>query len=132
MPVNITGVLKEAANRSSKRNGLMLMGFLFVLSLLSGLFGAGIARYAGNQQFVPVGTETNAVFAVPPLMAGVLSLVIWLATIVVSIAALRVFVSDETERLPRDHFTRRMGWAVVNFIVGGSFSGSPSRWDSSR
>lgn len=118
MQVNITNILKEAANRASKRNGLMLMGLLFVLSLLSGLLGAGIAQYAGNQQFVPVGAETNAVFALPPLVAGVLSLVIGLASLVVSIAAIRVFVSEETERLPREHFTRRMGWAVLNFIVG--------------
>jgi MFS family permease len=119
MPVNITNILKEAANRTSKRNGLMLMGLLFVLSLLSGLLGAGIAQYAGNQQFIPVGAETNAVFALPPIVAGVLSLVIGLASLVVSIAAIRVFVTDETARLPREHFTRRMGWAVVNFIVGG-------------
>ena len=96
----------------------MLMGLLFVLSLLSGLLGASIAQYAGNQQFVPFGAETNAVFALPPLVAGLLSLVIGLASLVVSIAAIRVFVSNETERLPREHFTRRMGWTVLNFIIG--------------
>jgi MFS family permease len=119
IPMNITGILKKAANRTSKRNGLMLMGLLFVLSVLSGLLGAGITQYAGNQQFVPTGAQTTAVFALPPLLAGVLSLVIGVTTLIVSIAAIRVFVTEETERLPREHFTRRMGWAVVNFIIGG-------------
>ena len=36
----------------------------------------------------------------------------------VSIAAIRVFVSEETEELSREHFTRRMGWAALNVFVG--------------
>ena len=35
-----------------------------------------------------------------------------------SIAAIRVFVTDETERLPQEHFTRNMVWAVINLFVG--------------
>jgi hypothetical protein len=118
MAVNVTIILKKAANRSVKRNGLMLMGILFVLSLLSGLLGASIAQYTANQQFVPLEVQTNAVFALPPLIAGVLSLLIGLASLVVGIAAIRVFVTDETEQVPREYFTRNMGWAVLNFIVG--------------
>ena len=118
MPVSITSILKEAANRSVKRNGLILMGILFVLSLFSGLLGAGLVQYAGNQQFVPVDGQTTALVVLPPLVAGLLSLVVGLVSLVVSIAAIRVFVSDETERLPRAYFTRNMGWAALNFIVG--------------
>lgn len=118
MSLTISPVLKEAANRSIERNGLILMGILFVLSAISGLLGAGMAQYAGNQQFVPVETQINALLVLPPLLAGLLSLIIGIATLVVSIAAIRVFVSDETERLPREYFTHNMGWAAVNFIVG--------------
>ncbi|HET7325494.1 MAG TPA: hypothetical protein VFJ06_14295 [Halococcus sp.] len=118
MPVSITSILKEAANRSIKRNGLILMGILFVLSSFSGLLGAGLAQYAGNQQFMPVDAQTAALVVLPPLVAGLLSLVVGLVSLVVSIGAIRVFVSDETERLPREYFTRNMGWAVLNFIVG--------------
>ena len=120
--MNVTPILKEAANRTIKRNGLILMGILFVLSVLSGLLGAGMAQYA-NQQFLPVEAQASALFVLPPLLAGLLSLVIGLATLVVSIAAIRVFVSDETERLPREYFTRNMGWAAVNFIVGAVIFG---------
>lgn len=118
MVVKITQILREAANRSSKRNGLILMGVLFVLSLCSGLLGAGIAQFAGNQPFLSVDTSATAVVVLPPLVAGLLSLIVGLVSLVVSIGAIRVFVSDETERLPREYFTRNMGWAVVNFIVG--------------
>ena len=118
MSVNVTAILKEAASRSVKRNGLILMGLLFALSIVSGLLGAGLAQSV-DQQFVPVEAQTTALVVLPPLVAGLLSLVIGLATLVVSIAAIRVFVSDETQRLPREYFTRRMGWAGLNFIVGG-------------
>ena len=117
MSMNVTAVLKDGANRSMKRNGLMLMAILFVLSTLSGLLGAGIAQYAPNGELVTA-AEPNALFVLPPLLAGVLSLVIGIASLVVSIAAVRVFVSDETEHLAREHFTRRMGWAALNVFVG--------------
>ena len=118
MSVHITAVLKEGARRTSKRNGLMLIGLVFVLSALSGLLGAGLARYAANQQFVPVEAGASALFALPPVVAGLLSFVLAIASLVVSIAAIRVFVSDETEHLSREHFTRNMGWAALNVFVG--------------
>lgn len=117
MPVNVTEVLKEGANRSIKRNGLVLMGILFVLSALSGLLGAGIAQYAPSGELVSTG-GADAIVALPPLVAGVLSLVIGIASLIVTIAAIRIFVIEETERLPREQFTRRMGWAALNFFVG--------------
>jgi hypothetical protein len=122
MPINITTILREAASRSVKRNGLILVGIVFVLSLLSGLLGAGVAQYA-NQQFASVEMQTNALFVLPPLVAGLLALIMGVATLVVSIAAIRVFVTDETERLPREHFTRNMGWAALNVIVGAAVFG---------
>lgn len=118
MSVSVSSILKEAANRSVKRNGLILMGLFFVLSMLSGFLGAGVVRYTTNQQLISVVTQTNPVFVLPPLVAGLLSLVIGLASLIVSIAAIRVFVSDETERLPREYFTRNMGWVMLNLIVG--------------
>lgn len=118
MPMNVTSILKEAASRSVERNGLVLMAILFVLSALSGLSGARLAQYAENQQFVPIETGIDALLALPPLLAGVLSLVFGVATLIVSIAAIRVFVSDETERVPREYFTHNMGWAALNLVVG--------------
>src|SRR5699024_8578430 len=96
MSVTITSLLKEGAHRAGKRNGLMLIGILFVLSAINNLLGAQAS-----------------------LAAALLLLIISIVSIVVNIGTIRVFVSDETERLPRELFTRRIGWAVLNTIVGG-------------
>lgn len=51
MSLTVTTLLKKGASRSIKRNGLILMGILFVLSVLSDFLGASIAQYTPNQQF---------------------------------------------------------------------------------
>ena len=119
MSLKIMQILRDGVDRTRERNGLMLVGMLFVLSAVSALFGAGIARYAPNGGFTSPDAAASALFTVPALVAGILSLVVALASLVVTIAAIRVFVSDETERLPREAFTRRIGWVALNAIVGG-------------
>ena len=54
---------------------------------------------------------------------GLVAFVLSIALLVVSIGAIRVFVSDETERLPREYFTRNMVWAAINFVIGGIIFG---------
>lgn len=73
MTLSVTSVLKEAAIRSSQRNGLMLMGTFFALSVLSGLLGASLIQNTANQPFIPDEAPT-AVLVLPPIVAGVLSL----------------------------------------------------------
>ena len=118
MPINITSMLKQGYSRSTNRNGLMLMGIIFVISVLNGIIGLGVDRWVTRQQFTPSGVQTDPTVLVPPFGAGIVSLVLGIALLVVSIAAIRVFVSDETERLPREYFTRNMVWAVINLFVG--------------
>ncbi|WP_029601692.1 hypothetical protein [Halococcus hamelinensis] len=119
MSLKITQILRSGVDRTRERNGLLLVGILFVLSAVSSLLGAGVARYVPDQGFASPDAAADALFALPAVGAGVLSLVLAFASLVVSIAAIRVFVSDETERLPREAFTRRMGWVALNAIVGG-------------
>ncbi|WP_228546262.1 hypothetical protein [Halegenticoccus tardaugens] len=116
--MNVTDVLKTGASRSVERNGLFLMGIVFVLSAVNGLLGFGIARWAAEQGGGTAAPQSDPAILLAVGLAGLLSLAIGVATIVVSIAAIRVFVSDETERLPREYFTRNVGWATLNFIVG--------------
>jgi hypothetical protein len=111
MELNVSSVLDQGAKRTLARNGLALMGVLFVLGAVAQLLGLGAAQWAAGQ-------PSDAGTAAAALAAGLASLVLSLATVVVSIGAIRVFVSEETERLPREYFTHRMAWAVVNFIVG--------------
>lgn len=110
-------MLKEGVSRATARNGLVLMGILFVLYALNGLLGLGVMRW--NAGVLPGDVGVDPTLLVPPLLAGLLSIVLTIAGLVVSVAAIRVLVSDETERLPRDLFTRRIAWVVANLVVGG-------------
>lgn len=113
MDLDLGGILKRGLRRSVSRNGLLLMGVLFVTYLLEELVGVGVARSAASQQ-PPVDPGSVA----PSLPAALLSLLLGVLGLVITIASIRVFVSDETERLPREYFTRNAFWAAINFVVG--------------
>ena len=112
MPVSVTGILREAIARSVARNGLVLMGVLFVLSAINGLVGAGAAQEAR------VSSGAGPLVSVPGVLAALFSLLTGLATLLVTLAAIRIFVSDETRRVPREALTRNGLRAVLNYVVG--------------
>lgn len=113
MNLDLEGILKRGLRRSVSRNGLVLMGVLFVGYLLEELAGVGVARSAAGQQ-PPVDPGSVA----PSPLAAVASLLVGVLGLIVTIGSIRVFVSDETERLPREYFTRNVLWVAVNFVVG--------------
>ena len=51
MSLKITQILRSGVDRTRERNGLLLVGILFVLSAVSSLLGTGIARYVPEQGF---------------------------------------------------------------------------------
>ena len=112
MPVSVTGILREGIARSVARNGLVLMGVLFVLSAINGLVGAGAAQEAR------VSSGAGPLVSVPGVLAALFSLLTGLATLLVTLAAIRIFVSDETRRVPREALTRNGLRAVLNYVVG--------------
>lgn len=114
MDLDLEGILKRGLGRSVSRNGLLLMGVLFVGYLLEELAGVGVTRSAAGQQPPPVDPGVVA----PSPLAALLSLLVGVLGLLIAIASIRVFVSDETERLPREFFTRNALWAAVNFVVG--------------
>ena len=114
MDLDLEGILKRGLRRSVSRNGQVLMGVLFVGYLLEELAGVGVARSAAGQQPPPVDPGSVA----PSPLAAVASLLVGVLGLIVTIGAIRVFVGDETERLPREYFTRNVLWAAVNFVVG--------------
>jgi hypothetical protein len=131
MPINIETALKRGINRTVARNGLLLAAVLYVVSTVNAIVGLGVQRWVANQGMLPMGVPFSrgmdaefgremgaALFAIPPVVGAVVSLLAGLATIVLTIGALRTFVSDETERLPTEHFTRNMVWPGLNFLVG--------------
>lgn len=90
------------------------MGILFASYLAEELLGVGVAGSAAGQQPPPVDPGAVA----PSPLAALLSLLLGVLGLLITIASIRVFVSDETERLPREYFTRNALWAVLNFVVG--------------
>ncbi|MFC6731802.1 MULTISPECIES: hypothetical protein [unclassified Haladaptatus] len=123
MPINIEAALRRGVNRTVARNGLLLVGVLFVVSTVNTIVGLGVTRWVADRGVLPPefpfpGEIGAAPLAVPPVVGGLVSLLAGLATIVLTIGALRTFVSDETERLPGANFTQNIVWPGVNFFVG--------------
>jgi hypothetical protein len=123
MPINTTNILKEGYSRSIEQNGLLLMGIIFVISVLNGLVGISITRWMTGQQLAGGAVQTNPTSLLPPVLGGLVAFVLSIALLVVSIGAIRVFVSDETEHLPREYFSRNIVWAAINFVIGGIIFG---------
>lgn len=126
MSVDIGQAIQEGGKRTLARNGLILVAIFWVLSVLNGLFGNTIARNAMGQLpggMVPVDVAGPPVMGptlgIPSGVAGLLSLLVGLISAVVGAAALRTFVTAETESLPSEHFTRNLVWMLINLIVGG-------------
>jgi hypothetical protein len=131
MPINIETVLRRGIDRTVARNGLLLAAVLYVVSTVNAIVGLGVQQWVANRGVLPMGVPFSrgmdagisrevgaALFAIPPVVGAVVSLLAGLATIVLTIGALRTFVSDETEHLPREYFTQNVVWPGLNFLVG--------------
>lgn len=129
MTVEIGQAIEEGFKRTLARNGLYLVGVMWVLSVLNGLFGNTIARNA-FQQFEgqmgpgmapgmgPGGAVMGPGLGLSTGLAAALSTVLGLVGLVVVLAAFRTFVSDDQETLPIERFSRNLGWAWVNLLIG--------------
>lgn len=123
MSLDIGNALSRGARRTVARNGLVLVGVVYVLGVISGLFGP--RRPADPPGGLPGGTDLpmsaapEPVIPVSPPVAAVVGLVFALLSAVLAVGALRVFLTDERERLPAEAFTRRIGWVLPNVVVGG-------------
>jgi len=120
MSVDIGSAIGDGFERTVARNGLLLVAATFVLGVINGLVTASFAPETPGPGPGPgMGTGTDVPFSVSPGVGAAILLVVGILSLVVSIVALRTFVSDETESLPEDAVTRNMGWALVNIVVGG-------------
>ena len=123
MTFDIEAALRRGVNRTIARNGLLLAGVLFVVSAVNAIVGLGVGRWVADRELIPMGFPVGpgvdaALFSVPPAVGSLVSLLASLATVVLTIGAIRTFVTDETERLPESHFTEDLVWPGLNFIVG--------------
>lgn len=133
MSVDIGRVIVEGAKRTVARNGLFFVAIVWVLGLASSLFwnsvfpeiAAVLREMVANllgpgQGGPPIGTPTvGPSLGLPPVVAGLLWIVVSLLSLVVTAAAIRTFVTAETEAIPDGVFTRNLLWMLLNLIVGG-------------
>lgn len=124
MSVDIGRAIEEGGKRTVARNGLYLVAISWVVGVLGALFGNTISRDAfegvpdgpAGMPFDP--SVVGPSLGLSPGVAGLLSFVVSLLGLVVGAAAIRTFVTDDTETLPGSRFTHNLGWLLVNLFVG--------------
>lgn len=124
MSIDISSVLEGGYERTIAPTGLQFAVIFYVVSLLSALFSPEVDP--ASLQETPVGDMAPAAgggttapsLGLPAGLAGLLSLLLAVVSVVVTIAAIRTFVAGETEAIPREFARRDIVWAGVNFAVG--------------
>lgn len=114
MTFSVTDAITTGIDRTLKRNSLLLGSAFFVLAALNGLVTPAIV-----EPFVPEEAAGAPPLDISPLIATLLYVLVFLAMSVVTVAALRTFVSEETETIPASYYTENVAFAVVNLLVGG-------------
>ncbi len=140
MSLDIGAALSRGLDRTVKKNGLILVGVFFLVNVVQSIVSESLLQQFLEDLFDDFRAEASSQEAVDAIeqaegqiaeafplgfldgvpvgaLAG-----LWLALavvgIVVNIGAIRTFVSDQTDRLPSEYFTRRLLWTLLNLIVG--------------
>lgn len=117
MSLNIGRALQDGVERTVSRNGLVLAVVWLALGAVNQLTYNSAIR-----GFLPEASRQPGLLGPSlPMSAGVAAVLLfflYLASFVVTAVALRTFVSEETQRIPREYVTRNLGWFLVNYFVG--------------
>lgn len=116
MTLDIGDLLREGFERTTARNGLILIAITYALGIPGAVLSAFVDREFG------AAAQPAAGAPMPELPIGLIMLtvlVVGLLSVVVTIGAIRTFATDDTEQLPLEHFTDNLGWVLLNVIVGG-------------
>jgi hypothetical protein len=135
MSFEIGDPLSEGFDRLTERNGLMFVGLFVALGVITSLLAADFASAviadlveSGDLDPADIQSDTNPLLGDDPteqiigLPASVALFGMFLGVLAhasISIAAARTFAGDETEEIPREHFTRKLVWSLGNIVVGG-------------
>lgn len=130
MTLRVHATLSNGISRAFSRNGLVLIGVYLFVSLLQG----GLV-WAITTTVIPLGTptvpsvpgETGTVGLAPgsqlpalvSLQAALMAMFTGgLLTIPVQVIALRILVSNYSDRIPDEFIFHRLGWATLNSFIG--------------
>ncbi|MDY6769623.1 MAG: hypothetical protein SVU88_01485 [Candidatus Nanohaloarchaea archaeon] len=119
MSLAVGEAIQEGVERTLARNGLLFAAAFFLLNL--------VTAFMGMRGSTPAQAATGAPLAAVPgnaVTAAVIGVVMSLASLAISIAALRVFVTDETEAVPDAAWKEDIGSALLHTVVGGVIFGA--------
>ena len=122
MAVDIGQAIEEGGRRTLARNGLLLVVVFWIVGVVNGLLTNTIMQDVFRDVPMDVPGWPPAVgptVGISPAVAGVLALVVGLVSLLVTAAAVRTFVTAETETIPGEYFTRNVVLMVLNLVVGG-------------
>ncbi|WP_353633265.1 hypothetical protein ABSL23_00645 (plasmid) [Halobacterium sp. NMX12-1] len=118
MSLNIGSSLTDGVLRVANRNGLKLILGYAVLSLVWQLtFYSVFVASADTTGISPQELGLPTIDA-PFALLAVGAVVSLLALQYLSIVALRTFVGGHAETIPREYFTRNVGYVLVNSVLG--------------
>ncbi len=136
MAFDIEDALRDGLDRTLERNALVLFAVFVAISLANTVVAQSLAQgvlesidyqsllvdldpsvAAEIRSAVEEGTRL-AFLDLPVAVLALAIVAVFVVQFAVKVGAIRTLVSDETERLPRNNFTRRLGWALANLIVG--------------
>lgn len=111
MTLDIGEAIRDGVDRTMQRNAAMLVGALFLLNLSSSFLGLRMEAMTGD------GAAMSASLS---LVAGALiaSAAVMVLSFLILIVAIRTFVGDETETIPRDYLHRDMTRTLGHTIIG--------------
>lgn len=118
MTLDIGKALENGFNRTFENSGLLLIGLFFAVGAVTSVMSETmIAAYGG----VLPGEAVSAPLAlsIPGPVAVALLTVAWIANAFLVVTALRTLVSDETERIPKEFYSRNIWWVALNILIGG-------------
>jgi hypothetical protein len=120
MSVDIGDIVSTGFKRTIKRNGLILAGLMFFVSLYSTVSSQSFMNGVMIEfTSMPVNTAQTALAVNLPLYAsGLLYAVSIIVSILFSIGTIRILVSSETSKIPREKFTENILIPVLNLIAG--------------
>jgi hypothetical protein len=123
MSLQLGSALKRGAERLASRTGVVVLAVYAAVMLVYQL-SVNTLLQSLLTSLVPAGADAAAspdlvTLPLPNVVAGGLVVVTLLAAAVVGVVAVRTFVADERDHIPRQFLTERMAFAVANVVCGG-------------
>lgn len=117
MTLSIGEAIEEGLNTTFTRNSGILMGILFLITLVTSIFGDSLIGEVYSEQVASGAMMAPLALNLPTAVSGIGISVFALLSSVFTIGAVRYFI-DEGESIERSYFTENLGWVLANIIVG--------------